>query len=128
MAGPQEATATELPQAETTASELPAGRLSRVSFNVGVLNLAVALAAAATSYAAGYPLRPSYTDPWIVIGASAWMVVFITAYVGASAAAAGFVALAQRQPPRASAVAAVVTGLIPSLFTLVVAFIIPYLC
>jgi len=112
---------------EAVASELPSGRLSRVGFTIGVLNLAVTVAAAATAYAAGYPSRPIYSDPWMVIGASAWMVTFVTAYIGAAAAAAGIVALAQRQQPRPSAVAAVVTGMIPPLFMLVAAYIVPYL-
>ena len=107
-------------------SEPALGRLSRVGFDIGVLNLAVTVAAAATAYAGGYPLRPIYTDPWIVIGAWAWMIVFIAAEVGAGVAAAGFVALGQKQPPRSSAVAAVVTGLIPPLFMLAAAFFIPY--
>jgi hypothetical protein len=107
-------------------SEPSAGRLSRVGFAIGVLNLAVTVAAAATAYAAGYPLRPIYTDPWIVIGASAWMVVFVTAYVGTAAAAVGFVALAQKQPSRSSAGVAVATGLIPPLFMLVAAYVVPY--
>ena len=112
---------------DVVASELPSGRLSRVGFTIGGLNLAVTVAAAATAYAAGYPLRPDYTDPWIVIGASAWIVVFVAAYVGAAATAVGFVALAQRQQSRPSAVAAVVTGMIPPLFMLVAAYIVPYL-
>jgi len=112
---------------DAAASELPSGRLAGVSFDIGLLNLAVTAAAAATAYAGGYPLRPVHTDPWIVIGASAWMVVFITAYVGAAATAVGFVALAQKQPPRSSAVAAVVTGLIPPLFMPVAAYVVPYL-
>lgn len=109
------------------ANEPRSDRLSRVGFTIGVLNLAVTVAAAATAYAAGYPLRPIYGDPWIVIGASAWMVVFVSAYVGAAATAVGFVALAQRQQPRPSAAAAVVTGLIPPLFMLVAAYVVPYL-
>jgi hypothetical protein len=112
---------------DVVASEPPPNRLSRVGFTIGLLNLAVTVAAAATAYAGGYPLRPIYTYPWIVIGASAWMVVFITAYVGAAATAVGLVALAQKQAPRPGAVAAVVTGLIPPLFMLSAAYIVPYL-
>ena len=113
-------------EAKQTAEPEP-GRLSEVGFTIGVLNLAVTVAAAATAYAAGYPLRPSYLDPWITIGAVGWMLTFITAEVGAGVTAAGFVALAQKQTPRSSAVAAIVIGLIPPLFVLLAAFFVPYL-
>jgi hypothetical protein len=112
-------------RAEPTAEPAP-GRLGRVSFTIGLVNLALTAAGATAAFLAGYPLRPSYLDPWITIGAAGWMLTFITAEVGAGVVAAGFVALAQRQAPRSSAVAAVVTGLMPPLFVLVASFIVPY--
>ena len=115
-----------MPDAELTTQPAP-GRLSRVSFTVGLVNLVVTVAGAIAGFLAGYPLRPSYLDPWITIGAVGWMLTFITAEVGAGVAAVGFVALAQKQIPRSSAVAAIVIGLIPPLFMLVAAFFVPYL-